>query len=228
MRGLLFDYASRVFEAQDDRCNWVNRHEEVMIEDDWRVGASVGSLRLTAIINTIQTMFNVRGYLRRRVHIKHAVNRLIVRIERHNSRVLYFWIMCLTTMVFGLFCDMMWGALLRYRQEAIYTVLPVFVLGAACYAIALAMGIWGAFGVEEVLIESGLLQWKRTALKWTQTNNIPVTDITRIRAITPWHRLDNTVEISTVRKHRCLGDKLLRDEALELAKHLRHAVGLTE
>jgi len=173
-------------------------------------------------------MFNVRGHLRRRVHIKHGVNRLTVRIERQNSRVLYFWLMCLSTMAFGVFCDMMWGPLLRYRREAIYTVLPVFALGAACYAIALAMGIWGAFGVEEVLIESGSLQWKRTALKWTHTSNILVTDITRIRAITPWHWLDNTVEISTARKRRRLGDKLLRDEALELAKDLRRAVGLPD
>lgn len=173
-------------------------------------------------------MFNVRGHLRRRVHIKHGVNRLTVRIERQNSRVLYFWLMCLSTMAFGVFCDMMWGALLRHRQDANYTILPVFALGVACYAIALAMGIWGAFGVEEVLIESGSLQWKRTALKWTHTSNILVTDITRIRAITPWHWLDNTVEISTARKRRRLGDKLLRDEALELAKDLRHAVGLPD
>ena len=172
-------------------------------------------------------MFNVGGHLRRRVRVTHEVNRLTVRIERQNSRGLYFWLKCLSTMAFGLFCDMMWGALLRYRQDGIYTVLPLLALGAACYAIALAMGIWGAFGVEEVLIESGSFQWKRTALKWTHTNNIPVTDIRRIRAITPWHRLDNTVEISTARKHRCLGDKLLRDEALELAKDLRHAIGLT-
>jgi len=123
---------------------------------------------------------------------------------------------------------MMWGALLRHRQDANYTILPVFALGVACYAIALAMGIWGAFGVEEVLIESGSLQWKRTALKWTHTSNILVTDITRIRAITPWHWLDNTVEIGTARKRRRLGDKLLRDEALELAKDLRHAVGLPD
>lgn len=184
---------------------------------------------LTAIIIALQrTMFNVRGHLRRRVHIKRGGNRLTIRIERQNSRVLYVWLMCFGTVVFGLFCDMMWDALLRNRHDAIYTVLPVFALGVACYAIALAMGIWGAFGVEEVLIESGSLRWKRAALKWTHTSDIPVTDITKIRAITPWHRLDNTVEISTARKRRCLGDKLLRDEALELAKTLRHAVGLAE
>jgi hypothetical protein len=54
LRGLLFDHATRIFEAQGDRWNWVNGHEELMIEDDWSIGASAGSLRLTAIIITIQ------------------------------------------------------------------------------------------------------------------------------------------------------------------------------
>ena len=172
-------------------------------------------------------MFKVRGHLRRRVHTNHEANRLIVRIERQNSRALYFWFICLGTMVFASFCDMMWSGFVRNRHDAYYTILPVLALGVVCYGIALAFGIWGAFGVEEVVVESGSLHWKRTALKWTQTSIILVTDITGITAIAPWHRLDNTVEISTDRKCRRLGDKLLRDEALELANDLRHAIGLT-
>ena len=172
-------------------------------------------------------MFNVQGHLRKRVHITQKGGSLSVYIERQNSRMLYFWIMCLCTVGFGLFCNMVWGAFIRHPRDTLFAVLPVFVLGLTGYGLALAIGVWGAFGVEEISTQAGSLRLTRRALKWTRTSEIPMGDITQIKAITPWHGLDNTVEVSTVRTQRRIGDKLLRDEALELAQHLRHAVGLT-
>jgi hypothetical protein len=172
-------------------------------------------------------MFNVHGHLRKRVHINRKNGGLSVRIERQNSRGLYFWIMCLSTVMFGFFCNMLWGASLRNPHGGLYVVLPMSALGLACYALALAIGVWGAFGVEEISIEAGSIRWTRTALKWTRASDIPIADITEIRAITPWHGLDNTVEVTAARKQQRIGDRLLQDEALELAQHLRYAVGLT-
>jgi hypothetical protein len=172
-------------------------------------------------------MFNVHGHLRKRVHInRKSGGRLGVRIERQNSSGFYFW-MCLSTVMFGFFCNMLWGASLRNPHDGLYVVLPVFALGLACYVLAIAIGVWGAFGVEEISVEAGSLRWTRTALKWTRACEIRIADITEIRAITPWHGLDNTVEITVARKQRRIGDRLLHDEALELAQHLSHAVRLT-
>jgi hypothetical protein len=172
-------------------------------------------------------MFDVHGHLRRRVHIAREEGGLRVRIERQNARGLYLWIMCLSTVMFGLFCEMLWGASIRHPHDVLYATLPMFVLALICYILAIAIGIWGAFGVEELSAHASSLRWTRTALKWTRTSDIPIAEITEIRAITHWHGLDNTVEVNTARKQRRIGDRLLRDEASELAKNLRHAVGLT-
>jgi hypothetical protein len=104
--------------------------------------------------------------------------------------------------------------------------LPILALGVAAYIIALAIAVWGGFGVEEIDINADTLRWKRTALKWSRIRDIPISDVTDIKAITPWHGLDNTVEVTTHRERLTFGDKLLPDEATELANRLRGAVGL--
>jgi hypothetical protein len=174
-----------------------------------------------------ETMFDVHGHFRRRVHIARKGGGLSVRIERQNARAGYFWVMCLGTVMFGFFCNMLWGASVGHPHDVLYATLPMFVLVLSAYILALATGIWGAFGVEEVSTKSGSLRWTRTALKWTRTSDIPLSEITEIRAISHWHG-DNTVAVNTTQKQRRIGDRLLRDEASELAKHLRHAVGLTK
>jgi hypothetical protein len=129
--------------------------------------------------------------------------------------------------MFGLFCSMLWAAPARNNHDGLYAVLTMFALGLACYVLALAIGVRGAFGVEEVSIESGSLRLTRTALKWTHASDIRIVDITEVRAISPWHGLDNTVEVTAGRRPRRIGDRLPHDEALELAHYLRHAIGLT-
>jgi hypothetical protein len=147
-----------------------------------------------------------------------------VRIEHQNLRGLYFGMICLSTLTFALFCDTLYGAL-RHRDDVFY-LLPLFALALICYLLALAMAVWGAFGIEQIAVEAGSLRWTLSALKWTRTRHIPTTDVTEIRAITPWHGLNNTVEVTAAGKQQRIGDKLLHDEAVELAKHLRRAVGL--
>lgn len=171
-------------------------------------------------------MFNVHEHLRRRAQTNRKSGRLSVRVERQNSRGVYSWMMCLGTVMFGFFCNMLWDASLRNPHEGLYLVLPMFVLGLMGYVLALAIGVWGAFGVEEISIEAGSLRWTRTALKWTRASDINIADITEIRAITPWHGFDNTVEVTAARKQRRIGERLLRDEALQLTHDLRRAVGL--
>jgi hypothetical protein len=171
-------------------------------------------------------MFNVTKHLRRRVSIRDLHGRSSVRIERQNSRGLYFWMMCLTSVGFVLFCDMLFDTSRRHPDDVLY-ISPLLVLGLACYVIGLAIAVWGAFGVEGIVVEGGSLRWTRTALKWRRTREIPINDVTEIRAITPWHGLDNTVEVTAQRRRHRIGDRLLQDEATELANHLRRVIGLS-
>ena len=95
-------------------------------------------------------MLDAHSYFRRRVHIAHKGGGLNVRIDRQNATGACFWIICLCTVGFGLFCNMLWGAAIGRPRDVLYAMLPMFILGLTCYILALAMCIWGAFGVEEV------------------------------------------------------------------------------
>jgi hypothetical protein len=94
------------------------------------------------------------------------------------------------------------------------------------YSIGLRIAVWRAFGVEQITVEGGVLSWTRTALWWVRKVEIPTTDITEVKAITPWHALSNRVECTAHKRRWMIGDMLLKDETTALAEQLRHAVGL--
>jgi hypothetical protein len=168
-------------------------------------------------------MFNVYG--RRRVHINVRGGHLSVRIDRQNFWGRYCLLICFSTVVLGLFSRVFLGAAVRRPHEAVYLFL-LFALCLTGYILTFAAGVWGAFGVEEIRTEAGTLRWTRRALNWTRVRDIPLADITEIKAIPSWHRFRNSVEITAGRKRRRVGENLLREEALELAEHLRSASGL--
>jgi hypothetical protein len=103
-------------------------------------------------------------------------------------------------------------------------VLPFLVFIFVWYIIGLRLTVWRAFGVEQIVVEGGLLRWTRTALVWTRKLEVPVIDVTDVRAITPWHGLSNHVEFRAQGRSRSVGDMLLRDEATELAQKLSHTI----
>ena len=104
----------------------------------------------------------------------------------------------------------------------------MFLVALLGYLLALAIEVWGAFGIERISVEKNALRLTRTAWRRTRTWNIAFSDITEVKAITPWYRMDNSVEVNAARKYLKIGDRLQRDEALELAQALRHTVGLTK
>ena len=168
-------------------------------------------------------MLDVKSHLRRRVHIGQRNHGLSVRIDRQNSRGMYFWIACLSTIGFAFFADTVVRTALRDRDDWLY-ISPVLLLGLTFYALALAIAAWGAFGVEELTVEDGALLWTRRVLRWSRTRKIAASKITSIEAVLPWHGLDNTVELITDGKQRTIGHKLLQEEASELANRLRQAL----
>jgi len=106
-------------------------------------------------------------------------------------------------------------------------VSPFLAFIMVWYVVGLHVTIWRAFGVEYLFVKGGLLHWTRTALFWTRKLEIPATDVTDVKAITPWHALSNRVELTARGKRRSVGDMLLRDEATELAHELRRIIGLS-
>ena len=171
-------------------------------------------------------MFNNDKYLRRRVFASHTHGIYNARIERQNARSFYFWWASLWTVGFVLFCDMVVGAATSHPHDLAY-ILPILLIAVVGYAITLLIAAWGAFGVEEIVVEAGVLRWTRIVLKWKRTVIIPLGEINEVRAITPWHALNNHVQLIAKGKERTIGQKLLRDETTDLAQQLRRVVGLT-
>lgn len=171
-------------------------------------------------------MFRNDRYFRRRVFAQNSHGVYSARIERQNAKAFYVWWACLWTVGFGLFADMVIGAIRNHPRDATF-ILPILVIALVGYAITLLIAVWGAFGIEEIVVETDSLRWNRIALKWKRTIVIPLRDITDIQAVTPWHALENHVEVITSRRHHAIGEKLLRDEAIELAQQLRKVVGVT-
>lgn len=165
------------------------------------------------------------AFLRRRVHIDRGGGSLRVRIDHQNARGIYFWTICLCTVAFALLSGMLLHTSLRHPDDVTDMAL-LYALVVTSYAIALVMALWGAFGTEEIAIEAGNLRWTCKALNWTHTRDIPIAEITEIRAVTPWHGLRNCLKVVASGKQRKIGDKLLRDEAIELAQHLHQAIHL--
>jgi hypothetical protein len=142
-------------------------------------------------------MLEVRRNLRRRVSISHKHGTLLVRIERHNDRGLYIGLLLAFTVVFALFCSVFIPPLFRigFSIQVLY-ILPMIGFLILWYLIGLRLGVWRAFGVEEMSINGGVVHWSRTALCWRRDFETATVDVTDVRAVTPWHSLSNRVEFT--------------------------------
>jgi len=106
--------------------------------------------------------------------------------------------------------------------------LPFIAFGLLAYFIGIRVGIWRAFGVEQIVIEKGLFSWTRTALFRRRKVELPVAEITVVITATPWHGLSNRVEFMAGKRIFRIGDMLRRDETYELAWLLRRAAHISE
>ena len=110
----------------------------------------------------------------------------------------------------------------NWPRPALY-VLPLLGLFIGAYLIALWISLWQAFGIEEIVVRDGLLRWKWKVLWFKGELDIPAEEIFDVKAVTPWHG-DNRVEFSAQGRQFRIGEKILQDEATELAQALRRAV----
>ena len=172
-------------------------------------------------------MFSSKDNFRRRVLVSHRRAGLVVLIARHNYRTSYIIMLSGLTAIFMFFGSLFVPPLFRHpvTHDVAY-LLPVIAFVASSYVVQLRFGVWRAFGVEEIEIKAGVLIWTRTALWWVRKIELPTADIADVKAIRPWHSLNNHVELIARNRRYNIGDMLLQDETTELAHQLRHAVGL--
>jgi hypothetical protein len=110
-----------------------------------------------------------------------------------------------------------------FSTDELYA-LPILAFVLLWHVIAARIALWRLFGVEELILQHGVMRWTRKALFWVRRLEVETKDITGVRAVTPWHGQSNRVEFTARGKRRSIGDMLLRDEAIELSEKLRKAV----
>jgi hypothetical protein len=133
------------------------------------------------------------------------------------------------TAAFLFFCSVFLKGFLRIHSahDSLY-VLPFVAFIFLWYAVALRIGLWRAFGVEELVVQNERLYWERTAWKWRRRFETNLSDVSDVEAKTPWHALANRVVFTCRGRRHTVGDMLLQDEANEVADELARAAGLHE
>ena len=159
--------------------------------------------------------------------MNHNHGSLVVHIASHNQRLLYIVMLLGFTAAFLYFFYLFASPFVRRPFLANwFYMLPFLAFVLLWYFVVLRVAGWRAFGVEEIVINGDTLCWTRTALFWKRRLEIPMREITHVKAVTPWHRLSNHVEFTALGRQRSIGDMLLCDETTELAHALKKSVGL--
>jgi hypothetical protein len=149
---------------------------------------------------------------------------IIVVISRHNDWLMYVLILAAFTAGFLFFAWIFVSPVFRnpLSSRELILLFPIgFIL--LWYFGAVRIGMWRAFGVEQIVVGSGVFTWKRTALFWKRILELPVDEVMEVEPVTPWHDLSNHVEFTVRGRRNRIGDMLRRDETYEIADALRHA-----
>ena len=165
-------------------------------------------------------------YLRRRISIGQTDGCLRIQVAHANRRGRGIFGLLFSTLFLLLAGPVFVGPLWRagWSIEALY-LLPLPALIAIAYLIGAHICLWEAFGREEIVVQDGLLRWTCRVLWWKEELEVPVRDISDVRAVTPWHG-GNRVELTARGRSYRVGEIILRDEATHMAHALRRAAGL--
>jgi len=149
---------------------------------------------------------------------------LFAQISRHNDWLMYIFMLAGSTAGFLWFAYIFVSPFFRKPLSSQDLVLlPCIAFTLLWYLLAVRIGMWRAFGIEQITIENGVFIWKRTALFWKRKLELPSGEIAAVETITPWHDLSNHVGIAARGKRYKVGDMLRRDETYELADLLMRA-----
>jgi hypothetical protein len=164
------------------------------------------------------------NYLRRRVSITHAHGGLRVKIAHSNRRSSGI-IGTVAATAALLFITPIFIA--PFHRADCLTIalylLPLLALLIGAFLIVVAISLWQAFGIEEIVVQDGLMRWTWKVLWVKDELDIPTDEISDVKAVTPWHGR-NRVEFSAQSRRYRIGETILQDEAMELARALKQVV----
>lgn len=168
-------------------------------------------------------MFDLR--LKPRVTITHKDGALYVRrVPKSKSKVVFALLP--PTAFVAIFGLLIFSEEIRTESSILHSA-SILGLILIFYAVILRVTLGPLTRLEEIVVERGVLSWSRRLLGWTRTTQIPIAEITEIKAVTPWlNREGGWVECAVRKRRRIIAQGLLPSEAVELAKQLRHAAGL--
>lgn len=158
----------------------------------------------------------------RRVSISQNNDQTIIKIQRRKE-VRSFWVLVVFTAAFVFVQAQLVPAFFKLNsvREFLY-LLPIPLFVCLWYFLPLWMGIWMAFGVEEIVIEAGVMHWEEKALWFKRAREIPLNDITTLVVKIPWHEGSGKIRFRCKGRTFTIGDNLLPAEANEIADVLRH------
>jgi hypothetical protein len=159
------------------------------------------------------------SYLRRRVSISHKHGILQVRIASSSDRG-----PIAATAIPMAIIGLMQVALIKtmWHQRAYLYVAILLIFGLWFWLVRTA--IREKLGVDEISIQNGTLHWTSKALWLRQEADIPLHEISDVRAVTPWHARWNRVELIVKGGTYQMGTGILRDEAEQLAHELKKVI----
>jgi hypothetical protein len=164
--------------------------------------------------------------LRQRVLISHSHGRLRVKITADNQRWAAAAGLVWATGFAATFLKVFMAPILHSRLSGLEwfeVLIPAAIV--VVYFLALRIIIWRAFGVDDIAVEHGALHWSAKALWLEQNTEIPINEISQVKAVTSWFSGGNHVEMTVGSRRYLIGALLLTDETKELADALRRAVG---
>jgi hypothetical protein len=167
------------------------------------------------------------NHLRRRVSIEHSHGCLSVLIGRNNRQVSYALVLAWFSLGMLFLVSVFVGLLLENGFSIhVLPALLILVLLFGGWLMAARALIWRSFGVDEIVIQGGRLQWTSRALWLKQELEMPASEISEVKPVTPWHAMRNHVEFTCGSRRYLVGDGLLQEETVELAQAMKHAVGI--
>ena len=154
---------------------------------------------------------------------------VVVQIARHNEWLMYVFMWAAFTAGFLFFVWIFISPFFRnpLSSQELVLLAPIgFIF--LWYYIAVRVGMWRGFGVEQIIIGNRMFSSTRTALFWKRNLELPLAEIVAVETVTPWHDLSNHVEFMARGRRYKIGDMLRRDETYELADVLRRVTQLSK
>jgi hypothetical protein len=163
-------------------------------------------------------MFDFSKHFARRVFVTRTHSELTIAIRRHNDHLSELLGTVCSTAVFAMFLLVALSSRPQVGESTHplrFLILAPFVL---VYSFFTGIGLWRAFGTEEIIVRNGTFHWTRKALWWKRHLQAWQADVTDVVA------KSNHVQFTVKGRQYSVGDGVLGDEAIKIALNLQYAL----